>query len=576
MLHPYPPGIAEKLLSLAASFAQLLMGLFKALWGAENVIQTILGVLVLLAIYALCYGLYLVVRKRRFISIASFSVWGSSPPQYPGEGIAARLGDELLKLQRDMLKSRHGAESRGTFIPGADLVFSSPEHLKQPANFTTMRSVPSSLEQRTEVNFYSAPLAKAIEAASFYTVRFEPGSPAQVRVEYKGFSPQVFNSFLRRLFHREHVITGDLIPFEQGLLLVGRSSGVGPWEVQTERSDTSALHQLLQEMAVRAVIDLHPKTKLAVGNALAWRQRKAEAAQDLDESLRQARLATIALPEEGTSFYNLGVALAGKGQFDDAIAAYNKALQLRPDFPEALNNLGVALGNKAQFDDAITALNKALQIKPDYLEALNNLGAALDGKGQFDEAIAVYNKALQIKPDEPKALYNLGGAFASKGQFDEAIAAYNKALQLKPDYPKAFNNLGIALAHKGQLDDAIVALNKALQLKPDDPEVLSNLGAALANKDQLDDAIAAYQKALQLKPDYPEALNNLGLALARKDLFNDAIAALNRALQFNPNNASLHYNLGLILRKAGKREEARRAFAKAQQLDPKFKPPDPQ
>ncbi|MFB3154579.1 MAG: hypothetical protein ACE10I_08920, partial [Candidatus Acidiferrales bacterium] len=66
-----------------------------------------------------------------------------------------------------------------------------------------MRSDPSSLEQRTGVNFYHAPLAKATEGASFYAVRFEFSSLAQVRVEYKGFSPQVFNSFLRRLFHRE-------------------------------------------------------------------------------------------------------------------------------------------------------------------------------------------------------------------------------------------------------------------------------------------------------------------------------------------------------------------------------------
>ena len=502
MLHPYPPGIAEKVLSLAASFATLLADFFKALWRAENVIQTILSVLFLLAIYALCYWLYLVVGQRRFISIAPFRVWGSSPPQYPGEGIAARLGDELLKLQRDMLKSHHEAESRGTFIPGADLVFFSPKHLKQAANFTTMRSDPSSLEQRTGVNFYAAPLAKATEGASFYTTHFELPSMAQVTVEYGGFSPEVFNSFLRRLFRRQVVISGDMIPSEPGLLLVGRSSGVGPWEVHAERSDVSTLHQLLQEMAVRAVIDLHPATELAIGNALARRQMKAEAAQNLDESLRQARLATMALPKEGTSFYNLGVGLANKGQFDDAIVAYNKALQIKPDSPEALNKLGAALDGKDQLDEAIAAYNKALQIKPDFHKALNNLGIAFARKGQFDEAIAALNKALQIKPDFPEALNNLGIVFARKGQLDEAIAAYNKALQLRPDSVEALNSLGNALANKGQLDDAIAAYNKALQFMPNHASLHYNLGLALRKAGKEEEARRAFAKAQQLDPKF--------------------------------------------------------------------------
>ena len=485
------PGIAEKVLSLAASFATLLADFFKALWETGGVIQTILSVLFLLAIYALCYWLYLVVGKRRFISIAPFRVWGSSPPQYPGEGIAARLGDELLKLQREMRESYPKGETEGV---------------------------------------------------SFYATHFELPSIAQVTVEYGGFSPELFNSFLRRLFRRQVVISGDMIPSESGLLLVGRSSGVGPWEVQAERSDVSTLHRLLQEIAVRAVADLHPKTKLAIGNALASRQRKAAAAQNRDESLRHARLATMALPKVGTSFNNLGAALDDKGRFDDAITALNKALQLKPDFPEALYNLGNVLAHKPQFDEAIAAYHKALQLKPDFPQALSNLGSALFRKGQFDEAIAAYHKALRLKPHDPQALTNLGSALYRQVRFEEGSGA----------------------------------INKALQLKPDNPEALNNLGSALARKDRFDEAIAAFHKALQLKPDFPQALNNLGSALARKDRFDEAIAALNKAVQLEPDNPSLYYNLGRILRKAGKEEEARRAFAKAQRLDPKFKPPEPQ
>ena len=133
-------------------------------------------------------------------------------------------------------------------------------------------------------------------------------------------------------------------------------------------------------------------------------------------------------------------------QFDEAIAHYRKALEIKPDNAEAHDNLGIALAGRGQVDEAIAHYRKALEIKPDFAEAHNNLGIALAGRGQLDEAIAQYRKALEIKPDFAEAHHNLGAALAGRGQLDEAIAHYRKALEIKPDYAEAHNNLGIALA----------------------------------------------------------------------------------------------------------------------------------
>ena len=97
---------------------------------------------------------------------------------------------------------------------------------------------------------------------------------------------------------------------------------------------------------------------------------------------------------------NLGNVLAGRGQVDEAIAHYQKALEIKPDYAEAHNNLGNALAGRGQVDEAIAHYQKALEIKPDYADAHNNLGNALAGRGQVDEAIAHYQKALEIKPDD--------------------------------------------------------------------------------------------------------------------------------------------------------------------------------
>jgi tetratricopeptide (TPR) repeat protein len=199
-----------------------------------------------------------------------------------------------------------------------------------------------------------------------------------------------------------------------------------------------------------------------------------------------------------TTHYNLGVTLAGRGEDDGAIAHYQAALEIKPDFAEAHYKLGVALVRRGRIDEAIAHFGKTLEIKPDFELAHYNLGVTLAGRGRIDEAIAHYRKALEIKPDDATAHNNLGAVLAGRGQIDEAIAHYHKALEIRPDYAGAHYNFGVTLAGRGQYDEAIVHFQKSLDPKPDFAAAQYNLGAALAGRGRLDEALEHYRKALGL------------------------------------------------------------------------------
>ena len=140
---------------------------------------------------------------------------------------------------------------------------------------------------------------------------------------------------------------------------------------------------------------------------------------------------------------NLGFALAGRGQVDEAIAHYQKALEIKPDYAEAHNNLGNALAGRGQVDEAIAHYRKALEIKPDYAEAHNNLGLRpgrprTGRRGHRPLPEGPGNQArLRRGPLQPRHC-----VLAGRGQVDEAIAHYQKALEIKPDYAEAHYNLG--------------------------------------------------------------------------------------------------------------------------------------
>ena len=290
----------------------------------------------------------------------------------------------------------------------------------------------------------------------------------------------------------------------------------------------------------------------------------------VDEAIAHFQEALRIKPDYAGACYNLGNALLQKGKVDEAIVQYQKALQIIPDYAGAYNNLGNALLQKGKVDEAIAHFHEALQFKPDYAGACYNLGNALLQKGRVDEAITQYQKALQITPDYAEVWYHLGDALLQQGKVDEAIAHYQKALQITPGNAEVHNNLGNVLLQNGKMDEAIVHYQKALQITPGNARAHNNLASALLKKGKVDEATAHYQKALQITPDYAEAHNNLGYILLQKGKVDEAIVHFQQALQIKPDYAEAYYNFGNALLQKGRVDEAIAQYQQALQIKPDF------
>jgi tetratricopeptide (TPR) repeat protein len=267
---------------------------------------------------------------------------------------------------------------------------------------------------------------------------------------------------------------------------------------------------------------------------------------------------------------SLGTDLLAKGKVDEAIAEYQKSLQIRPTFAYAHLDLGNAFFKKGKMDEAAIQFQQALQINPAFTEARNNLGNVLFHMGRRDEAIAQFQQALQITPDDAATHNNFGDALRQEGKLDEAISHFEQALQARPDFAEAHYNFGIALRQKGKLDEAIAQYRRALEIKVDYEEACNNLGNALLQKGSVDEAVTQYQKALQINPNYADAHNNLGHVLLQKGKLDEAITELQHALQIKPRYADAHYYLGAAYLQKGRVDDAINEYQKAVQIKPDY------
>lgn len=289
---------------------------------------------------------------------------------------------------------------------------------------------------------------------------------------------------------------------------------------------------------------------------------------ETDEAINDYRKALEINPSYVEAFNNLGNALLKKGQVDEAMVQFQTASKINSNYAPAESNWGNGLMQGGRLDEAMAHYLKALEINPDYTDAHINLGMALVQKGQVDEGIIQFQKALDIDPHSDVSLYNLGNALGQKGRLDEAIAKYRKAVELNPKYAEAFNNLGLALLQKGQADEAIAAFQKALEINSNFDTAHYNLGNALSQKGRMDEAMAQYEKAVEINPGFAEAHSNLANGLLQAGRVDEAIGHYQKALEIHPKSVETLNNLGMALLQKSWINQAIIQFKKALEIDP--------
>jgi superkiller protein 3 len=152
----------------------------------------------------------------------------------------------------------------------------------------------------------------------------------------------------------------------------------------------------------------------------------------LAEAVIELRQAVTLDPGYAPAWRNLGYALDKQGQVEEAVTAYQKAVELEPEL-NAHNNLGVLYDKQGRHNQAIQEFEKALKLDPASATVRKNLEIARQNQGIAQERIdriAEARKAAEARPRDPRAAYNVARVYASFDEKDNALAWLARALQL--------------------------------------------------------------------------------------------------------------------------------------------------
>ncbi|MBD2126145.1 tetratricopeptide repeat protein [Microcoleus sp. ZQ-A2] len=271
-----------------------------------------------------------------------------------------------------------------------------------------------------------------------------------------------------------------------------------------------------------------------------------------------------------TELYKRGDTLLELKRYDDALASYNRAVELKPEYAEAWKGKGSTLLALKRYEEARNAYDKAIQIQPAYSEAWIGRGNALDSLQQYKEAINSFDRAIEFQSDSLEAWNSKGNVQIKLQQYSDAIASFDKAIQLQPKYAPTWNNRGWALHNLRQYEEAVKSYDKAVEYQPDFPHAWYQRGNALINLKKYEEAVESYDKTVQFQPNFSKAWYSRGSALINLRQYEQASASFDQAVKFNPDDSEAWYNRGWSLHQLQRYQEAVASYSKAIRLRRNF------
>jgi len=242
--------------------------------------------------------------------------------------------------------------------------------------------------------------------------------------------------------------------------------------------------------------------------------------------------------EKAQIYYELGHLYLRKEDKINSISAFKLAVEENPDNPFYNNSLAYAYTKAELFEDAIAHYQKAIEINPDkewtsiVCQALGSIYA--EHIGNLDAAVATYQAGIILDPNNYDLYLALGDIYMADYDLDKAIKAYCDAITLNPEDYRGYSKCGIALWEKDFLEEALVSYHKAIELNPENEFAHNNLGILyLDGLMDAEEALEYFEEAIELNPSYTLAYFNAGRASQQMGFTNDAARYYQMAIDLN-------------------------------------------
>jgi tetratricopeptide (TPR) repeat protein len=196
--------------------------------------------------------------------------------------------------------------------------------------------------------------------------------------------------------------------------------------------------------------------------------------------------------------YNTAQVYNMMGEVETALAHYEQAISMDPNYSEYYNDMGNIFQRQGRFDDALAAYEKAVRLSPPYAEVHFNLGLCWARRGDWQAAMAECRRSLELNPDQLDTQLVLGEIYQQLDQTQDALGCYEHAIEIDPVSVVAHVNKAVTLFNMDRFAESLVAIDAAIALDPNEPGHFEKRANILRSLEQRENSADDAQTAKRL------------------------------------------------------------------------------
>jgi tetratricopeptide (TPR) repeat protein len=272
------------------------------------------------------------------------------------------------------------------------------------------------------------------------------------------------------------------------------------------------------------------------------------------------------------AYYGVGIVYFNMRRFKEAVLPLEKAVQLNSEHKDAYFYIANSYEELKDFAKAAESYEKYVNLKPEKLgTAYWHLGLCRFELGQFEAAAAAFQEALKENPQDTLINDKLAQAFQKAGQYEKAEQVYKYLAQLSPEYSLNYYRTILRMYDEAGLGDkAIEAAKKIVELNPKDSDSLYNLGYMYAKQRKYNEAIEALKKVIQMRPNFEYAYLTLANCYVELKQWSKCIETYSKYVEIVPDNADAWHAIGVSYMQLKKYDYALEPLLKAVEIRPDF------
>jgi tetratricopeptide (TPR) repeat protein len=376
--------------------------------------------------------------------------------------------------------------------------------------------------------------------------------------------PQVVNTFItafyyRWRFAREIARLAQQVIFETAVKVLDKNVSILiDLVTANDRDDYQRVIQMLNTLQNSATLN-DPAAKVFFGRrgeAHFFWGKFAEALADFDRAIELDQKFAWAIASRGQTYHSMS-------KYPEALADFDRAIKLDENNASMIASRGQTYRSMSKYPEALADFDRAIELDEKLAWAIARRGETYRLMGKFAEALANFDRAIELDQKYAWAIASRGQTYRLMDKYPEALADFDRAIELDENNASMIASRGDTYRLMGKFAEALADFDRAIKLDQKYAWAIASRGQTYHSMSKYPEALADFDRAIELDEKLDWAFRQRGITYRALKDYKKSLDDINHAIELKPASYSYYFSRAETYRQMGKCDEAIKDFTEA-------------